>query len=242
MLKIENLKVKSGKKEILKGINLDIPKGKTYILFGPNGSGKTSLLMAVLGFPRYKTQGKIIFKGKEVSKLSIDERAKLGIGILFQRPPTIKGLKLKELVERYAKVEKKEAEKLIDDLSLKKIIGRDINSGLSGGEIKRAEIFQVLIQNPDFLLLDEPESGVDVENIKIIGKVLVNFLKSKRKSALIITHNGAILKYIKADKGFVMIDGKITCSGDAKLILKTIQKVGYKKCVICHKRHPNKSG
>jgi Fe-S cluster assembly ATP-binding protein len=239
MLKIKNLKAKIRGKEILKGINLNVPKGKTYILFGPNGSGKTSLLMAILGFPKYKITGKIIFKNKDISKLSIDKRARLGIALSFQRPPTIKGLKLNELVEIYSGAKKKEIEKLAEKIKAKNILQRGVNENFSGGEIKKAEILQVLAQDPDLLLIDEPESGVDVENIDVLGRALKEFLKSKEKSALIITHSGAILKYIKADKGFVMVDGKITCQGDAKTIFKTIQKLGYKKCVVCHKRYPN---
>lgn len=239
MLKIKNLKVKVGKKEILKGVNLDIPKGKTYVLFGPNGSGKTTLLMAILGFPHYKTQGKTIFKNKDISKISLDKRAKMGIGISFQRPPTVKGLNFERLVSMYSSFKEKEIEKLAEKLKVKNLLGREINKDLSGGEIKRGEIFQILAQNPALILLDEPESGVDVENIDVLGRIIAKFLNSKEKSALIITHSGAILKYIKADKAFVMVDGKITCSGEPKSIFKTIQKLGYKKCVKCHKKHPN---
>jgi len=179
MLKIENLKVKIKNKEILKGINLNIPKGKTYILFGPNGSGKTSLLMAILGIPRYKAQGKISFKKKDISKFPLDRRARMGLGISFQRPPTIKGLRFKEIAKAYSPLNQKETENLSKKLRFENIILREINKDLSGGEIKRGEIFQVLAQKPDFLLLDEPESGVDVENIDVLGKVLASFLESK---------------------------------------------------------------
>lgn len=238
MLKIKNLKVKTGGKEVIRGINLEIPKGKVYTIFGPNGSGKTTLLMAILGFPRYKIQGKIIFKGKDISKLSPDRRARLGIGISFQRPPTINGLNFKNFIEAYSKLPKKELESLADKLEVSQFLEREINKGMSGGEIKRGEILQVLSQAPDFLLLDEPESGVDVENIDVIGKSLANFLKDKKKSALIITHSGEILKYLKSDKGLVMVDGRITCSGNPRDVLATIKKVGYKKCKTCHRKNP----
>lgn len=238
MLKIKNLKVKTADKEVIRGINLEIPKGKVYTIFGPNGSGKTTLLMAILGFPRYKTQGKIIFKGKNISKLSPDRRAKLGIGISFQRPPTIDGLNFEDFITAYSKLSKKELEKLANNLKVSQFLKREINKGMSGGEIKRAEIFQVLSQNPDFLLLDEPESGVDVENIDVIGKSLAGFLKDKKKSALIITHSGEILKYLKSNKGLVMVNGRITCSGNPKDVFKTIKKVGYKKCKTCHRKNP----
>ncbi|MDD5551628.1 MAG: ABC transporter ATP-binding protein [Candidatus Pacebacteria bacterium] len=238
MLKIKNLKVKTAGKEVIKGINLEIPKGKVYTIFGPNGSGKTTLLMAILGFPRYKAQGKIIFKGKDISRLSPDRRAKLGIGISFQRPPTIDGLSFKNFIDSYSKISKKELEKLANTLKVSQFLEREINKGMSGGEIKRGEIFQVLSQAPDFLLLDEPESGVDVENINVIGKSLANFLKDKKKSALIITHSGEILKYFKSDKGLVMVNGRITCFGNPRDVLATIKKVGYKNCKTCHRKTP----
>jgi Fe-S cluster assembly ATP-binding protein len=238
MLKIKDLKVETAGREVIKGVDLEVPKGKVYTIFGPNGSGKTTLLMAILGSSRYKTKGKIIFKGKDISRLSSDKRAKMGIGISFQRPPTVDGLIFKNLISAYSQIEKKDLENLADNLEVKQFFEREINKGFSGGEIKRGEIFQVLAQGPDLFLLDEPESGVDVENINVIGKALAKFLKKEGKSALIITHSGNILNYVKADKGFVMVNGRLTCSGDPKAVLKTIKKVGYKKCKVCHKKHP----
>lgn len=239
MLKIKNLKVKTPKKEILHNINFEIPKGKVYILFGPNGSGKTTLLMAILGITKYKPEGKIIFKNKDISKFPPNRRAKMGIGISFQRPPTIDGLNFKTIVNEFSSLKKEEIEKIAKEIEFKNFLEREIYKGMSGGEIKRGEIFQLLVQNPDLLLIDEPESGVDIENMELIGRKLKNFLKTKEKSALIITHTGAILKYISADKGFVMVGGRIVCSGEPRKILKTIKKVGYRRCVECHKKHPN---
>lgn len=240
MLEIKNLKVKIGKKEIIKGINLSIPRGKIYFLFGPNGSGKSTLLMALLGFSRYKTEGKIIFKGKDISRLPINKRVKMGISLAFQKPPAIEGLSFKDLIFFISKKEDKDKIfKLAKKIDFLELLEREINKGLSGGEMKRGEIFQALSQNPDFLLLDEPESGVDIENVQKIGKILKEFLMNKNKSALIITHSGEILNYLKGDLGFVMVNGKIVCSGRPDLILKTIKERGYKKCIKCHKKHPN---
>lgn len=238
MLKVKNLKVEIAGREVIKGLDLNVAKGKVYTIFGPNGSGKTTLLMAILGFQRYKTKGKVIFKGKDISNLSEDKRAKMGIGVSFQRPPTIDGLDFESFVGSYSAFSKQELTNLAHDLEVGQFLKREINKGMSGGEIKRGEIFQVLAQNPDFLLIDEPESGVDIENINVIGESLAKFLNSKNKSALIITHSGEILNYIKSDMGFVMINGRITCSGDPKDVLKTIKKVGYKKCETCHRKHP----
>lgn len=239
MLEIKNLKVKIGKKEVIKGINLKVPKGKVYFLFGPNGSGKSTFLMALLGFSRYKTEGKIIFKGKDISKLPINKRVKMGISLAFQKPPVIEGINFKDLIFSISKRAEKETIKLAESLDFLNLFEREINKGLSGGEVKRGEIFQVLSQDSDLLLLDEPESGVDLENIKRIGKLLKRFLANKNKSAIIVTHSGEILRYLKGDIGFVMVDGKIVCSGKPDAILKTIKRVGYQKCIKCHKKHPN---
>jgi len=172
VLRIEGLQVKIGDREVLGQINLEIKPGETHILFGPNGSGKTSLLMTIMGYPQYKvTAGKIFFKDVDITGLPVDERAKLGIGMSFQRPPTIHGLKTRQMVEICGNG-KAEVEKLARKLNFTDFLERDINAGFSGGEIKRSELLQLMAQNPDLLLFDEPESGVDLENISLIGNAI----------------------------------------------------------------------
>jgi Fe-S cluster assembly ATP-binding protein len=238
MLEINNLSVNVSSKEIIKAIDLRIKKGEIMVLFGPNGSGKSTLIKSIMGFNGYAIKkGEILFKGKQINSFSIDEREKLGLGIMYQHPPKIRGVKLGQIARFLCKDEKR-IENLADTLSLKEHLHRDVNLDFSGGEMKRSELFQVLLQDPDLLLLDEPESGVDVENISIMGKVLNEYLIKPEKSALIITHTGYILDYINAEKGIVMIDGKFWCQGQPKEIFESIKAFGYEKCKECewHKK------
>jgi Fe-S cluster assembly ATP-binding protein len=249
MLLIEDLQVKLGDKEILKHIDLEIHKGETHILFGPNGSGKTSLLMTIMGYPQYRvTGGKIVFKGEDITHMSVDERAQLGIGISYQRPPTINGVKTRQIVRICAKGEV-DVDALARKVNFSDFLERDINAGFSGGEIKRSELLQLMAQDPDLLLFDEPESGVDLENISLIGNSISELLqrdfklnaeKSRKelqaertKMGLIITHTGFILDYVTADKGQVLYHGELTCTSNPREIFRCISQVGYEECVRC---------
>ncbi|MFH1152210.1 MAG: ABC transporter ATP-binding protein [Pseudomonadota bacterium] len=249
MLLIEELKVEVGDKEILKNVNLHVPPGETHILFGPNGSGKTSLMMTIMGFSGYKvTRGRIIFKGEDVTHMPVHERAKLGIGVLFQRPPTINGLSTRRMVEICAGKRQVDVDALASRLNFNSFLDRDVNHHLSGGEIKRSELLQLSAQEPDLLLLDEPESGVDLESIALLGDNINsllnrgirknpvchhNIIGEKPKSALVITHTGHILDYITADRGQVLYNGQLRCSRNAREILKWIREYGYEECVAC---------
>jgi Fe-S cluster assembly ATP-binding protein len=240
MLHIEDLHVKVGDKEVLHDINLHIEEGETHVLLGPNGSGKTTLLMTIMGFTNYTiTKGTITFKGEDVTKMHAHERAKRGIGMLFQRPPTISGLKLGKLLTALSKNRSVDIPALAESVHMGAFLERDINKGFSGGEIKRSEVLQLMIQNPDFIMLDEPESGVDLENISLIGKVIGSLLEKEKhiikrqKSGLVITHTGYILDYLDADKGHVMCEGQIRCHGNPREILKDIKQRGYKECLEC---------
>jgi len=240
MLHIEDLHVKVGDKEVLHDINLHIEEGETHVLLGPNGSGKTTLLMTIMGFTSYSiTEGKIVFKGEDVTTMKPHERAQRGIGMLFQRPPTISGLKLGKMLTAISRNKDKDIAELAKSVHMDKFLERDINKGFSGGEIKRSEVLQLMIQNPDFVMLDEPESGVDLENISLIGTAIGSLLEKekhlikRKKSGLVITHTGFILDYIDADKGHVMCDGEIKCHGNPREILKDIKQRGYKECLEC---------
>ena len=238
LLVIENLHVEVEGKEVLKGVDLTIKEGETAILFGPNGSGKTTLLMSIMGFNGYNiAEGRIIFKGTKLNGLPPYERARMGIGVAFQKPPKIKGVKLKSILDIVSK--NKDYEDFIDILNLSEHVDRDVNVGFSGGEMKRSEILQLFAQSPDLVLLDEPESGVDLENVKTLGKVISillekhKLIKERKKSGLIITHTGYILDYVEADRGYIMLNGRIICEANPHEILKTIQKSGFKECERC---------
>jgi Fe-S cluster assembly ATP-binding protein len=240
MLHIEDLHVKVGEKEVLHDINLHISEGETHVLLGPNGSGKTTLLMTIMGFSNYTiTEGKIQFKGEDVTKMHAHERAKRGIGMLFQRPPTISGLKLGKLLNAISRTKNENITTLAESVHMDKFLERDINKGFSGGEIKRSEVLQLMIQQPDFIMLDEPESGVDLENISLIGTAIGSLLEKdkhiikRQKSGLVITHTGYILDYLETDRGHVMCDGQIKCHGNPREILQDIKQRGYKECLEC---------
>ena len=246
MLEIKQLSVAIEDKEILHDINLSIGTGETNVLFGPNGSGKTTLLMAIMGFPKYRvTKGKIIFEGKDITGLSLDERARLGIGMSFQRPPVVRGVKTRDMVA--ACLKDQEGEEVISHLAekagLADFLEREINYGFSGGEIKRSEMMQLLAQRPQLVLLDEPESGVDLENIALIGGLINELLekdspiRTRNCMGLIITHTGYILDYVNARTGHIMLDGRIGCQGDPHEILAEIKEKGYEECINCFSRN-----
>jgi Fe-S cluster assembly ATP-binding protein len=250
MLVIEDLKVELGGKILLEHIDLEINPGETHILFGPNGSGKTSLLMTIMGYPQYKVvAGKMSFKGADITYMPINERAKLGIGMSYQRPPTIHGLKTSQIVNICAGGVL-DVGRLAQRVNFVDFLDRDVNAGFSGGEIKRSELLQLMAQNPDLMLFDEPESGVDMENIHLVGKTIARLLekdfnsdaeaKSKlqkklerTKMGLIITHTGYILDYVAADKGQVLFDGRLSCISNPREILSCISRTGYEECVKC---------
>lgn len=237
MLKVEDLWVSVGNKEVLKGINFSLKYGEIHTLFGPNGAGKTSFMMTLMGFPRYKIkQGKIFFKGEEITDKDVYERARLGLGISFQRPPTVRGVTLRKMIEIISN--KEEFIEDIEKLNLSGHLDRGLNDGFSGGEMKRSELLQLIVQRPDLVLIDEPESGVDIENIAIVGDAINTLLgkdkvKEQKRSAIIITHTGYILDYVNADRGYILFEGNFVCGGNPRDILSEIKKHGYRRCAEC---------
>lgn len=250
LLEINDLAVEVNGKQVLEDIELRIGEGETHVLLGPNGSGKSTLFMSILGFPKYKvTNGEIIFKGEDITNLNTTERVKKGIGVSFQNPPAIRGVKLMDLlkVESGQPIEDELSPEMME-LSYKmkldeRFLERDVNLGFSGGEVKRSEILQLLAQKPDFIMFDEPDSGVDIENVVLLAEQ-INILLDKhkktglrQKSGLLITHLGYILNFVNADTANVLMDGRIACSGSPAEIMEDIRKEGFKGCVECCKVH-----
>ncbi|GAB4379334.1 MAG: Fe-S cluster assembly ATPase SufC [Methanothermobacter thermautotrophicus] len=202
--------------------------------------------MTILGFPKYRvTNGQIIFKGEDITDLSTTERVRMGIGVSFQNPPAIRGVKLMDLLKVESGLETEDeltpelrglAAKMKFDESF---LERDVNLGFSGGEVKRSEILQLLAQKPDFIMFDEPDSGVDIENVELLAEE-INVLLDKdkkpglrKKAGLLITHLGYILNFVSADTAHVLMDGRIACSGNPQEIIEDIRKDGFKGCVEC---------
>jgi len=240
MLDISDLHVEVDGTEVLHDINLHIGWGETHVLMGPNGSGKSTLLKTIMGFGGYTiTSGSIIFKGQDITRMPIHERAHLGIGMMFQNPPAISGLKLGKLLTAVSRLKEDEIEALGRSVNMGQFLSRDINVGFSGGEIKRSEVLQLKVQQPDFLMLDEPESGVDLENMNLMGREIATLLEkdvrivNRRRSGLIITHTGYILDYVDADQGHVIIEGQIRCHGNPREILRLVKEKGYGECLRC---------
>jgi len=244
MIDIRRLSVSVDGKRILNDVYLNIGQGETVVLFGPNGSGKTSLLKTIMGIPQYRVEsGNIIFKGEDITERRIDERARLGIGMVFQNPPAVRGVRLKEMLhicmEKSGTFKEERINDAAEKLNFTDFLDRDVNLGFSGGEIKRSELLQLLAQNPEFVMLDEPDSGVDLVNINLVGRVINELLeKDKRqdkrtKGGLIITHAGYILDYVNADRAYVMLNGTVRCSGNPMDVLEDIRAKGYEECVRC---------
>ncbi len=235
LLEIKDLHVEAGGREILKGVTMNLEEGETCVLFGPNGSGKSTLLASIMGYGMTNvTSGQILFKGVDITHMPVDQRAKLGIGMMMQRPPNVIGVTLGNLVNATLKNGKGEAG-LEKEFKMQDFLDRDVNVGFSGGEIKRSELMQLSAQAPDFVMLDEPESGVDLENIGLIGRKVHHLIygtdegdeRLKEVSAFVITHTGQIMDYIGADKAYVLVHGKIAKVGDPIEVLEDIKNNGY---------------
>ena len=257
-MSVNNLQVAIEGEEILFGVNLHIPDGEVHALFGPNGSGKSVLMMTIMGYPEYEIRGgEIIFDGRDVSRMSIDERAKLGLGISEQRPPMIKGVKLGDVADLILSMNRQHdvhTETIASSMNMERFLDRNIHDGLSGGESKQTELFLMLLARPRMIMLDEPDSGVDPEHLRMVGQLIHSFFRQKsfadgrkeakshpgQKAGLLSTHSADILEFVKTEKAHLMIDGRIKCSGDPGLMMDQIRGQGYAFCASCFEREPCK--
>ncbi len=237
MLEIKDLYVEFGGKEILKGLSLKLEKGKIHALMGPNGSGKTTLAHVLMGDPRYKiSKGKILLNGIDITGLAPNERALLGLFLSFQTPVEIEGVKLSVFLRQaYNSLNKNKLsilefkellEKKAEELKIpKEFLSRYLNKGFSGGEKKKAEVLQLLVLNPIVAILDETDSGLDIDSLKTVARGVNSFM-DKDKCLLIITHYKRILEYVKPNKVSIMLNGKIVNDGSSNLV-DELESKGY---------------
>ncbi|MCX7786298.1 MAG: Fe-S cluster assembly ATPase SufC [Spirochaetes bacterium] len=231
LLQIEDLHARIETKEILRGVNLRIQLGEIHALMGPNGSGKSTLANVLMGHPSYTvTSGRILFDGKDILETDPEDRAALGMFLAFQYPVEVPGVTVGKFLKRSTEIlraEKgsfnvtrfiEEVRSLMDTMGMdRSFINRYLNEGFSGGEKKRMEILQMLLFRPKLAILDETDSGLDIDALRIVAQG-VNRLRGDRFSSLIITHYQRILEYLKPDKVHIMMDGRIVLSGGAELV------------------------
>lgn len=229
MLDIKNLCVEVDGKPILKGLNLSIEKGQIHAIMGPNGAGKSTLARILAGHPAYEvTSGEVWFKGEDLLDMDPEDRARRGLFMSFQYPLEIGGVTNRQFLEAAMKAQGKEGnidEKLAMLEMRPEFLERNINEGFSGGEKKRNEILQMALFNPDLAILDETDSGLDIDAMRIVAKG-VNEMRNKDNALIIITHYQRLLDYIKPDFVHVLADGKIVRTGGPELALE-LERQGY---------------
>ena len=230
LLSIKDLHVRAEEKEILHGISLEIKPGETHVIMGPNGAGKSTLGNAIMGNPSYEvTEGEMFFEGKSLSDMAVSERAKSGIYMSFQNPLEVPGVTLGNFIKTALEQRTGKHVRIWDFrkkmLAAMKVLQmdpsyaeRDLNVGFSGGEKKKAEILQLMLLEPSLAILDETDSGLDVDAVRTVSEGIRAFQKNRDSALLIITHNAAILNSLHVDATHVLAEGKLIRSGDADLV------------------------
>ena len=244
LLEIRQLHAKVEDTEILNGIDLTIGKGEVHVIMGPNGAGKSTLGSCIIGDPRYiKTGGQILFKGEDITDEATDKISRMGLFLSFQNPIEVPGITLANFIRTALELKtgerirmwdfRKELEKTMKLLNMDTAYAdRDLNVGFSGGEKKKAEILQLLMLKPDLAILDETDSGLDVDAVHIVSKGVEEYKKQVGGALIIITHSTRILEALNVDKTHVLVDGKIVDDGDASLV-DEINDKGFERFISC---------
>ena len=226
MLKVKNLKASIGEVEILKGIDLEIGDGELHAVMGPNGSGKSTLCHVLMGNTDYKNEGAVTLNGEDVLSIPQFDRAQKGIFQSFQYPVGLPGVTLREFIQSFlGDIDEAELTELSKRFNLDEFLDRDVNVDLSGGEKKRSELFQLSLMKPSLALLDEIDSGLDIDAIKSVA-TLINENRDENTSYILVTHYSRILKYLDVDKVHIVVNGKIVKSGTNELI-EEVDSGGY---------------
>lgn len=241
LLNIKNLQVSVNGAAILKGLDLSVEKGEVHVLMGPNGAGKSTLVNTIMGHPQYRVDaGSILFEGRDITHAPTNERVKAGLFLSFQNPEEVPGITLESFLRasraavtgkpvRIFAYQKELSEKMRELGMDEEYASRYLNVGFSGGEKKKSEVLQMLMMNPKLAILDETDSGLDVDAVKIVSKGVEQF-KSKDNSLLVITHNTKILEYLDVDYVHILMDGRIVKTGDRSLV-DLVNKSGFQKLV-----------
>lgn len=243
LLQVKNLHVSVDDTPILKGVTLSIGAGETHVLMGPNGAGKSTLGYTLMGNPSYKvTEGDIIFDGENITKLPVDERARKGMFLSFQSPFEVPGLSLESFLRNAIRQNtgkplkirefKKDIAEAMDILHMDaSYLQRDLNVGFSGGEKKKAEILQMLMLRPKLAILDETDSGLDVDAVRTVSEGVRAYQKNRDGALLIITHSTRILDSLNVDKTHILVKGELAATGDASLV-DEVNENGFAKYIV----------
>jgi Fe-S cluster assembly ATP-binding protein len=229
-LQVSNVKARFGDLEILKGVDIEVPFGEVHVLMGPNGSGKSTLCHVLMGKSEYEASGSALVGGTEVIGLPVDERARAGLFEAFQYPVEVPGVSLDDLIREMGEARDDpdfdaRVEAAVETLDMTRFRNRSVNGGLSGGEKKRSEMFQLAVSNPKVAILDEIDSGLDIDAVREVAH-LVEELRSEDLGVLIITHYSRILRYMKPDKIHVMVAGKVVRTGGPEIAAE-LEASGY---------------
>lgn len=238
LLEVKDIYAGANDREILKDLSLEVGEGEIHVIMGPNGSGKSTLAHVIMNTGGYEiNSGKIFFEGEDITELETDKRARLGLFMSYQAPPEIPGVTLENFIRAAITARDGETpgffdlrdkiEEIMDQLHINTDYKeRYVNVGFSGGERKKSEILQLLMLEPKLAILDETDSGLDVDAVEVVGKGIAKFMEKKSRSLIVITHHQEILKYVKPDFVHVIVDGKIVSTGKADLINR-IEKEGF---------------
>ncbi len=240
MFEIRNLSISIGEKKIVTDLSLTLKAGELHAIMGPNGAGKSTLASALLGHPEMQVEGDILLDGENLAAMPIDARARKGLFLAFQNPQEIEGINLSNLLRKAKLGEEKDKKKILEEMLAiqkeidaatvsigmpKEFVKRDLNVGFSGGEKKRNEILQMVVLKPKVVILDEIDSGLDIDGLKHVAKK-INEMRSPDRCFLLITHYQRILDYIKPDFVHILANGRIVKSGNAELA-KELEQKGY---------------
>ncbi|MBM5805022.1 MAG: Fe-S cluster assembly ATPase SufC [Candidatus Verstraetearchaeota archaeon] len=243
LLEVEDLHVSVERKELLKGVDLKVDRGEVFAVMGHNASGKTTLALTLAGFPQYTvTRGKITFDGKDITNKTIDERARAGMALAFQSPPAIRGIRLGDIISLAGGVnpwtprpgdDMDLPKKMLERVNLEHSLytNRELNVGFSGGERKRSELAQIFAMRPRLMILDEPDSGVDIDSLKVVGNSLREYISSYDCTVIIITHHRHILQYLKPTRVHIMSNGRIMITGGYDELMPKIEAMGYEQLI-----------